>query len=436
MTTITIADNAAIQLRYANRHGLITGATGGGKTVTLQKLAEGFSAAGVPVFAADIKGDLSGVYNHGDGPSFPTRLWDLFGQDGIHLRTTLHDMGPMILARMLGLNDTQEGVLTIAFRYAEAQNYLLMTMDDLRAMLNDCLDNIEYVRLTWGNVTAASIGAIQRGMLMIEGQGGNAFFGEPAIDLQDFIAHAQDGRGMINLLSADRLMGNPRLYAAFLLWFLTRLFEQLPEVGDLDKPKLVFFFDEAHILFSEAPKALLEAVERTVKLIRSRGVGVYFVSQNPCDIPDTVLAQLGTRIQHALRAFTPREQKAIKAAAETFRPNPKLNIGQEIQTLGVGEAIFSTLGDGGVPTIAEKVKVTKPQAQIGPITYHERRAAIEADPIRSKYSNVPGLQEQYIMLLERCRPEWLRQNEAERLAEDQSRKSKRGFLVQLFGLAS
>jgi DNA helicase HerA-like ATPase len=349
-----------LSLRYANRHGLVTGATGTGKTVTLQVLAEGFSNAGVPVFAADIKGDLSGIAEAGEGKDplvkrareigieyapdrFPVVFWDLFGEQGHPIRATATEMGPLLLARLLELNDVQEGILNIAFRVADENSWPVIDLKDLRALLNYCVENEKEIDAKYGNVAKDSIGAIQRQLLMLENQGASGFFGEPALDIRDFMKTDRDGRGIVNILAADKLMAKPRLYASFLLWMLSELFEELPEVGDLDKPKLVFFFDEAHLLFNDAPRPLLEAVEQVVRLIRSKGVGVYFVTQNPLDVPETVLAQLGNRVQHALRAFTPRDQKAVRAAAETFRQNPAFSTEKAITELGVGEALVSTL---------------------------------------------------------------------------------------------
>src|SRR5215475_2722440 len=356
-------------LKLANRHGLVTGATGTGKTVTLQVLAEGFSRAGVPVFAADIKGDLSGVAAAGrandafvkrakdlgfdyQADEFPVVFWDLFGEQGHPIRATLFEMGPLLLSRMLDLNDVQEGVINIAFRYADDDPELkaieangLVDLKDLRELLSYVGKNAKEIAARYGNVATASIGAVQRQLLVLENQGGAKFFGEPALSIKDFMRTDRDGRGVINILTADKLMENPRLYATFLLWLLSELFEELPEVGDPDKPKLVFFFDEAHLLFNDAPKALLDRIEQVVRLIRSKGVGVYFVTQNPLDVPDKVLAQLGNRLQHALRAYSPREQKAVRTAADTFRPNPDFDCATAITKLGVGEALVSTLED-------------------------------------------------------------------------------------------
>jgi uncharacterized protein len=386
----------------ANRHGCITGATGTGKTITLQVLAEQFSRIGVPVFLADVKGDLSGISKSGQmsdklgarlkklalpEPAWggcPTTFWDVFGEQGHPVRATISDMGPLLIARLLSLNDTQEGVLSMVFRIADDNGLLLLNLPDLRAMLQFVGDNAAQFRTQYGNVSAASIGAIQRGLLQIEEQGGKSFFGEPMLDIDDLI-QTVDGRGVINVLAADRLMNNPRLYASFLLWLLSELFEQLPEVGDPDKPKLVFFFDEAHLLFTDAPPALLEKVELVVRLIRSKGVGVYFVTQNPIDIPDKVLGQLGNRVQHALRAFTPRDQKAVKVTAETMRPNPKLDIEKVILELSVGEALISLLDATGTPGVTQRAWVLAPGSQIGPITPEERRQLIAKSIVAGVY---------------------------------------------------
>jgi DNA double-strand break repair helicase HerA and related ATPase len=391
-----------LTLKLANRHGLVAGATGTGKTVTLQVIAEGLSKAGVCVFAADIKGDLSGLSQPGDGKEpfvkrakelgvtytpdrFPVVFWDLFGEQGHPIRATVSEMGPLLLSRLLDLNDTQEGVLNIAFRIADEQGLLLLDLKDLRALLTFIAENSKSLTQTYGNVSSTSVGAIQRQLLVIENQKGDRFFGEPALDIKDLMRVDKDGRGIVNIIAADKLMENPRLYATFLLWLLSELFEELPEVGDLDKPKLVFFFDEAHLLFADAPKALLDAVERVVRLIRSKGVGVYFVTQNPLDIPETVLGQLGNRVQHALRAFTPRDQKAVKSAAETFRQNPKLDVAKAITELGVGEALVSMLEGKGTPEMVERALIAPPAGRVGPVTADERKAIVAASPIRSKY---------------------------------------------------
>jgi len=391
-----------LTLALANRHGLVTGATGTGKTVSLQVMAEGFARAGVPVFAADIKGDLSGIAEVGEAKDaivarardmgltfqpdqFSTIFWDVFGEQGHPVRATVTEMGPLLLSRMMDLNDVQEGVLNIAFRVADEQGLLLLDMKDLRAILSFVAENADQLTLQYGNVSKQTVGTIQRQLLVLENQGGDKFFGEPALDLKDFMRTDGDGRGMVNILVADRLMQSPRLYATFLLWMLSELFEQLPEVGDPPKPKLVFFFDEAHLLFNDAPKALMDKIEQVVRLIRSKGVGVYFVTQNPIDVPDRVLAQLGNRVQHALRAFTPRDQKSVAAAAQTFRPNPKLNTAQVITELGKGEALVSFLEGNGIPAVVERVMVRPPSARIGPVTPDERKAIIAASPVKGRY---------------------------------------------------
>lgn len=376
---------------WANRHGCITGATGTGKTVTLQVMAQAFSSIGVPVFMADVKGDLSGMANRGqispkmqqrceqigaDIPIWqacPVTFWDVFGKQGHPVRATISDLGPLMLGRMLNLNETQEGVLQLAFKIADDNGLLLLDTKDLRAMLQHLGDNASEFQTEYGNISAASIGAIQRGLLAISEQGGEQFFGEPMLNLDDMLQTDASGKGIINILAADQLLQSPRLYSTFLLWMLSELYEHLPEVGDLDQPKMVFFFDEAHLLFDEAPKVLLQKIEQVVRLIRSKGVGVYFVTQNPLDIPDTVLGQLGNRVQHALRAYTPRDQKAVQAAAETFRPNPDLNTAQVIGELGVGEALISFLDEKGRPNIVQRGFVLPPASQIGPISVEERQ---------------------------------------------------------------
>lgn len=396
------AHAAGLALRLANRHGLVTGATGTGKTVTLQVLAEGFSRAGVPVFAADIKGDLSGIGAMGEprdfllkraqevgipyAPArFPVVFWDLFGEQGHPVRATVSELGPLLLARLMGLNETQEGVLNIVFRAADEDGLLLLDLKDLRAALAYVAENAATLGRVYGNISAASVGAIQRQLLVLENQGAAAFFGEPALEIADLMRTDAQGQGVVNILAADRLMGAPRLYACFLLWLLSELFEQLPEVGDLDRPKLVFFFDEAHLLFDEAPKALLEKIEQVVRLIRSKGVGVYFVTQNPLDVPDSVLAQLGNRVQHALRAFTPRDQKAVKAAAETFRPNPALDTARVITELGKGEALVSTLEGNGIPAMVQRTLIAPPSGRVGPVSPAERAAIIAASGLGARY---------------------------------------------------
>jgi hypothetical protein len=407
-----------LTLKLANRHGLVTGATGTGKTVTLQTLAEGFSAEGVAVFAADIKGDLSGIVAPGRGEphfvkrcdemgipyqpdSFPVVFWDLFGEQGHPIRATLSEMGPLLLARLLELNPTQEGALNIVFRYADDNGLLLLDLKDLRALIAEIAQDNDLqaeLQSTYGNISDATIGAIQRQLLVLENQGAAQFFAEPALDMHDFMRTDRDGRGVINILAADRLMKAPRLYATFLLWMLSELFEQLPEVGDPEKPKLVFFFDEAHLLFNDAPKALLESIETVVRLIRSKGVGVYFVTQNPLDVPNTVLAQLGNRVQHALRAFTPRDQRAVKAAAETFRQNPAFKTDQAITELAVGEALVSTLEGKGTPSMVERTYIKPPMGQVGPCSDAERRRAIQSSGFSGKYDTTIDRESAYEML--------------------------------------
>jgi uncharacterized protein len=425
---------AWLTLALGNRHGLVTGATGTGKTVSLQVMAEGFARAGVPVFAADIKGDLSGISEVGEPKDFivkratelgltyqpdqfSTVFWDVFGEQGHPVRATVTEMGPLLLSRMLDLNDVQEGVLNVAFRVADDNGLALIDMKDLRALLDaivpdpskkksadgedDALAPIRKAAQGFGNVTRATVGTIQRQLLVLENQGGTKFFGEPALSLKDLMRTDRDGRGMINILVADKLMQSPRLYATFLLWMLSELFEELPEVGDLPKPKLVFFFDEAHLLFNDAPKALMDKIEQVVRLIRSKGVGVYFVTQNPIDVPDRVLGQLGNRVQHALRAFTPRDQKAVQAAAQTFRPNPKLDTAKAIMELGKGEALVSFLEGNGTPATVERVLIRPPSARIGPITSEERKAIMDASPVKGKYDTAIDAESAYEILQKR-----------------------------------
>ena len=396
----------------ANRHGLITGATGTGKTITLQVLAERFSSIGVPVFMADVKGDLSGIAAAGvESPKlaerlkslkvegwapaqYPAAFWDVYGAAGHPVRATISDMGPILLARLLNLNDTQAGVLQLVFKIADDQGLLLLDLKDLRAMVQHVGENAKSFTTEYGNVSAASIGAIQRNLLTLGEQGGDTFFGEPMLDINDLM-QTVDGKGVINVLAADQLMSSPRLYSTFLLWLLSELFEQLPEVGDVDKPKLVFFFDEAHLLFNEAPPALLEKIEQVVRLIRSKGVGVYFVSQNPLDIPDKVLGQLGNRVQHALRAFTPRDQKAVKTAAETLRANPAFDAAAVITELGVGEALVSFLDEKGRPSVVERAFVLPPSSRIGPLTAEERKAVIAASLVYGVYEKAEDRESAY-----------------------------------------
>jgi DNA helicase HerA-like ATPase len=409
---------AWLTLGLANRHGLVTGATGTGKTVSLQVMAEGFARAGVPVFAADIKGDLSGISELGEPKDFivkrakemalafqpdqfSTVFWDVFGEQGHPVRATVSEMGPLLLARMMDLNDVQEGVLNIAFKVADEQGLLLLDMKDLRAILSFVAEHAADLTTQYGNVSKQTVGTIQRQLLVLENQGGAKFFGEPALALKDFMRTDGDGRGMVNILVADKLMQSPQLYATFLLWMLSELFEQLPEAGDPPKPKLVFFFDEAHLLFNDAPKALMDKIEQVVRLIRSKGVGVYFVTQNPIDVPDKVLAQLGNRVQHALRAFTPRDQKAVAAAAQTFRPNPKLDTTKVITELGKGEALVSFLEGNGTPAMVERVMVRPPTGRIGPITPEERKAIMSKSPVKGKYDTTIDSESAYEVLQKR-----------------------------------
>ena len=420
---LLIAKNASAQCELlpglANRHGLITGATGTGKTVTLQTLAENFSNIGVPVFMADVKGDLTGISQVGsigekmagilkergiDTPepiACPAMLWDVFGGQGHPVRATVSDMGPLLLGRMLNLNETQAGVINLVFKIADDNGMLLLDLKDLRAMLQYVGENASEFTTKYGNVSAASVGAIQRGLMQIETQGGAKFFGEPMLDINDFM-QTVDGKGVINILTADKLMNSPRLYATFLLWMLSELFEQLPEIGDPEKPKLVFFFDEAHLLFNEAPKVLIERIELVVRLVRSKGVGVYFVTQNPLDIPDSVLAQLGNRVQHALRAYTPRDQKAVKATAQTMRQKPGLDIETAITELAVGEALISFLDAKGRPGITERVFVLPPGSQIGPITPQQREALQENSLVAGVYEKIVDRESAYEKLKNRA----------------------------------
>jgi DNA helicase HerA-like ATPase len=402
--------------KMANRHGLIAGATGTGKSVTLRVIAEAFSRLGVPVFMADVKGDLAGMCRPGgDNPkvaeraqqfgltdfaytAYPVVFWDVFGEQGHPLRTTISEMGPLLLSRILNLNDTQSSVLSLVFKVADDNGLLLLDLKDLRAMLAFVAENSKSLTIEYGNVSAASVGAIQRRLLELEQQGGDKFFGEPALDINDLMQTDEKGRGVINILAADKLMQSPKLYATFLLWMLAELFEDLPEVGDLEKPKIVFFFDEAHLLFDDAPDALLQKIEQVVRLIRSKGVGVYFVSQNPLDIPDVVLGQLGNRVQHALRAFTPRDQKAVKAAATTFRENPNLDTEEAITQLGVGEALVSMLDEKGTPGVVRRAFIAPPQSKLGAITPDERRSVIQSSVIAGHYENAVDRESAYEML--------------------------------------
>jgi DNA helicase HerA-like ATPase len=417
-----------LYLPMANRHGLITGATGTGKTVTLQILAESLSEAGVPVFAADIKGDLSGLSVKGNPPDFlveraklvgldpyesresPTIFWDVFGEQGHPVRTTISEMGPLMLSRLMGLSDAQEGALNIAFRIADEEGLLLLDLKDLRALLKDLADRGKEITTEYGNVAAPTIGAIQRQLVVLEEQGGDRFFGEPALDIMDFMRTTRDGRGYVNVIAADKLVSSPQLYATFLLWLMSELFERMPEVGDPGKPRLVFFFDEAHLLFADAPAGLLQKIEQTVKLIRSKGVGIYFVTQNPLDIPDSILAQLGNRVQHALRAYTPRDQKAVKAAATTFRANPAFDTEKAITELGKGEALVSVLDLKGVPTMVARTFIRPPAGQLGPITPAQRQAIVNASPVAGRYETAIDRESAY---------EKLQKKTAERAAADE-----------------
>ncbi|MCP5367536.1 MAG: DUF853 family protein [Hyphomicrobiales bacterium] len=409
-----------LDLRLANRHGLISGATGTGKTVTLQILAEGFSRAGVPVFLSDVKGDLSGISQPGAlqpflheraaaigladyGPDvFPVTFWDLFGKQGHPVRTTISEMGPLLLSRLLELNDTQEGVLNIAFRVADDEGLLLLDLKDLRSLLVFVAENARDLGAAYGNISPASVGAIQRRLLVLETQGAKQFFGEPALKLEDFLRCDDDGRGFINVLAADKLMQSPRLYGTFLLWLLSELFEDLPETGDPEKPKLVFFFDEAHLLFRDAPRPLVDKVEQVVRLIRSKGVGVYFVTQNPTDVPDAVLGQLGNRFQHALRAFTPRDRKAVRAAGDTFRQNPAFDAADVIPELGIGEALVSTLMKKGVPSVVQRTLIRPPASRLGPAKPAERRMVMAGSPVAGVYDQAIDRRSAYEILDERA----------------------------------
>jgi hypothetical protein len=409
-----------LELRFANRHGLITGATGTGKTVTLQGLAEGFSAAGVPVFAADIKGDLSGIAAVGEPKdflvkraaevglgsdwkqrAFPSIFWDVFGQQGHPIRATVLDMGPLLLSRMLELNEVQEGVLNIAFRVAADEKIPVLDLKDLRAIVNNVSERSKELMGKYGNVATTSVGSIQRRLLVLEQQGADQFFGEPALDIKDFMRIAPDGRGVVSVLVADKLMESPRLYSTFLLWMLSKLWQTLPEAGDLPKPKLVFFFDEAHLLFDDAPKALLERIEQVARLIRSKGVGVYFITQNPADVPDSVSAQLSNRVQHALRAFTPKEQKGVEIAAKTFRQNPALDTVAVIKELKVGEALVSMLENKGEPSIVQRTLIRPPEGRVGPVTAEERQSVIEYSPVYGKYEEAVDRESAHEMLSKR-----------------------------------
>jgi DNA helicase HerA-like ATPase len=411
-----------LALKYGNRHGLVTGATGTGKTISLQIMAEGFSRAGVPVFCADVKGDLAGISMPGTpqefltkraaqigftdytNEAFPTIFWDLFGAKGHPVRTTISEMGPLLLSRILDLNDVQEGVLNVAFKYADDNGLLLLDLKDLRALLINVNDNAQTISATYGNVATATIGAVQRALLVLEQQGADRFFGERALDITDLMRIAPDGRGYVSVLAADQLMQAPGLYATFLLWLMSELFEALPEIGDPAKPKLVFFFDEAHLLFDGAPKALVDKVEQVVKLIRSKGVGIYFITQNPIDIPDAVLSQLGNRVQHALRAFTPRDQQAVKVAADTFRPNPAFSTAEVITQLAIGEALVSVLEEGGIPSIVGRTLIRPPSSRIGPIAPGERAAIMGLSPVGGTYDTLIDRESAYEVLTKKQAP--------------------------------
>lgn len=402
--------------KMANRHGLIAGATGTGKTVTLQTLAEGFSNLGVPVFMADVKGDLAGISQAGGGnpktdariqqlaltefsyKKSPVAFWDMFGVNGHPVRTTIAEMGPLLLSRLLNLNEVQAGVLNSVFKIADDKGWLLLDLKDLRAMMQHAVENAAEYQVAYGNISAASVGAIQRGLLELETQGADQLFGEPALNLDDLMQTDSQGHGVVNILASDKLFNSPRIYATLLLWLLSELFEKMPEAGDLEKPKLVFFFDEAHLLFNEAPDALLQKIEQVVRLIRSKGVGVYFVSQNPLDIPDVVLGQLGNRVQHALRAFTPRDQKAVKSAADTFRSNPKVDVATAITELGVGEALVSFLDEKGIPTPVERAFICPPASRIGPVTAAERADVVKASNVFGYYEKSVDRESAYEIL--------------------------------------
>jgi len=422
MTSLLIGKGDTAQTllaRYANRHGLVAGATGTGKTVTLQVMAEGFSALGVPVFCADVKGDLSGLAAAGaDNPKLaeraakvgvsgyapaaqPVMFWDVFGEQGHPIRTTLSEMGPLLLARLLSLSDAQSGALAVAFKYADDQGLALLDLKDLTALLRHVAAHSKVISAEYGLVSTASLAAIQRALLQLEQEGGAALFGEPALELADLMRTDLSGRGIVNVLAADKLFMRPRLYATFLLFLLSELFESLPEVGDLDQPRLVFFFDEAHLLFKDAPEALVDKVEQVVRLIRSKGVGVYFVTQNPLDLPETVLGQLGNRVQHGLRAFTPRDQKAVRAAAETFRANPGVDVIEAITQMGVGEALVSTLQDKGIPSPVERAMIAPPRSRMGPLSPEERRAVIQRSPVFGRYEALLDRESAYEILARR-----------------------------------
>jgi DNA helicase HerA-like ATPase len=437
--------------KMANRHGLIAGATGTGKTVTLRVLAEQFSTIGVPIFMADVKGDLSGLpFPGGENPkvaervsklglkdfsfeNYPVTFWDVFGEQGHPVRTTISEMGPLLLSRIISLNEIQSGVLTITFKIADDNGLLLLDLKDLRAMAQFVGDNAEQFKTQYGNISAASIGAIQRGLLTLEEQGGDKYFGEPALNIEDLMQTGSKGKGMINILTADKLMQSPRIYATFLLWLLSELFEQLPEVGDPEKPKLVFFFDEAHLLFEDVPKALEEKIEQVVRLIRSKGVGVYFITQNPLDLPETVLGQLGNRVQHALRAFTPKDQKSVKAAAETFRANPKLNVVKAITELGVGEALVSVLDEKGTPTIVERALVYPPHSRLSPLNPEERTQFVHESVLYGHYEKAVDRESAYEKL--KAKAEQMKMDSQEEAAQKRRTAEPKSQTEQLLGAA-
>ena len=437
--------------KMANRHGLIAGATGTGKTVTLRVLAEQFSQIGVPIFMADVKGDLSGLpFPGGENPKvtervsklglkdfsfedYPVTFWDVFGEQGHPVRTTISEMGPLLLSRILSLNEIQSGVLSITFKIADDNGWLLLDLKDLRAMAQFVGDNADQFKTQYGNISAASIGAIQRGLLTLEEQGGDKYFGEPALNIEDLMQTGSKGKGMINILTADKLMQSPRIYATFLLWLLSELFERLPEVGDPEKPKLVFFFDEAHLLFEDVPKALEEKIEQVVRLIRSKGVGVYFITQNPLDLPETVLGQLGNRVQHALRAFTPKDQKSVKVAAETFRANPKLNVVKAITELGVGEALVSVLDEKGTPTIVELALIYPPHSRLSPLNPEERTRFVHESVLYGHYEKTVDRESAYEKL--KAKAEQMKMQSQEEAAQKRRTAEPKSQTEQLLGAA-
>jgi DNA helicase HerA-like ATPase len=432
-------------LALANRHGLVTGATGTGKTVTLQIMAEGFCNAGVPVFAADVKGDLSGISMAGEPKDFlleraktmgfddygfeavPTIFWDLFGEQGHPIRTTITEMGPLMLSRLMGLSDAQEGALNIAFKLADKEGLALLDLKDLRGLLKELAERGKELTTEYGNLATPTIGAIQRRLVVLEEQGGNNFFGEPALDIRDFMRTTLNGKGYMNVLAANKLINSPQLYATFLLWMMSELFEEMPELGDPEKPRMVFFFDEAHLLFAEAPPGLIQKIEQTVKLIRSKGIGIYFVTQNPLDIPESVLAQMGNRVQHALRAYTPREHKAVQTAASTFRPNPAFKTEEAITELGKGEALVSVLDPKGVPTMVERTMIRPPSSRMGPVTPEERQKIVKNSPVYGSYEQAEDRESAYEILMKRAeqRNAAAEQEKAAKEAEKQARSEAR-----------